>query len=132
MTMSDPIADFLTRIRNANRQYKMSVSIPTSKLKVEMADILKREGYIRDFKILPEEAKAALRIYLKYAPDRRRAINGLRRISRPGLRVYVEKDLVPKVLGGLGLAIISTSRGVLTDKQSRRLGVGGEVLCYVW
>lgn len=132
MTMTDPIADFLTRIRNANRVYKMSVSVPTSKIKVNLADILKMEGYIRDYKVLNEGPAQSLRVYLKYAPDRRRAINGLKRISRPGLRVYVDKEKIPRVLGGLGIAIMSTSKGLMTDKRSRREGVGGEVLCYVW
>lgn len=132
MSMQDPIADFITRIRNANRVYKKSVSVPSSKIKVAMAEILKTEGFIDDFKVNKEGIQGNLRVYLKYSPDRRRAINGLRRISRPGLRVYVDKDRIPRVLGGLGLAILSTSKGVLSDKASRRGAVGGEVLCYVW
>lgn len=132
MSMSDPIADFVTRIRNANRVYKKSVAIPTSKTKIAIAEILKKEGYIEDFKVNQAPGEAHLRIYLKYSPDRRRAINGIRRISRPGLRVYVGKDSVPRVLGGLGIAILSTNKGLLSDKASRRSSVGGEVLCYVW
>ncbi len=132
MTMTDPIADMLTRMRNANRVFKNSVNVPMSKLKLAIAKILKQEGYIRDYKLLKDGEKTYLRIYLKYTPDRKRAINGLKRISKPGLRVYAPKDKLPRVLGGMGIAIISTSKGVLTDKDSRKLNVGGEVLCYVW
>lgn len=133
MAMTDPVADFLTRIRNANRVYKTHVDIPSSRLKVRMSEILKLEGYIKDYKLVEEETKKpVLRVYLKYTPNRIRVLNGLKRISKPGLRVHVGKEAIPKVLGGLGLAIMSTSRGVLTDKESRSLGIGGEVLCYVW
>mgnify|MGYP001545392695 FL=1 len=132
MSMSDPIADMLTRIRNANRVFKNSVDIPNSNLKVGIAKILKDEGYIRDFKVVKTQPQATLKVYLKYTPERQRCISGLKRISKPGLRIYVKTDQIPRVLGGLGTAILSTSRGILTDKQSRLGKVGGEVLCYVW
>jgi small subunit ribosomal protein S8 len=108
------------------------VDIPSSKLKIGIAGLLKSEGYIRDFKVVKDGPQGTLKVYLKYMPDRQRAINGLKRISKPGLRAYVNKDEIPRVLGGLGVAILSTSRGILTDKQSRKENVGGEVLCYVW
>lgn len=132
MTMTDPVADMLTRIRNANRVYKNSVDLPGSKVKLAIADILKTEGFIRDYEFIKDSGQGILKILLKYSPERLRAINGMRRISKPGLRIYAAKDQVPRVLGGLGVAIISTSKGILTDKLSRKLGVGGEVLCYVW
>lgn len=132
MTMTDPVADMLTRIRNANRVYKNSVDLPGSKVKLAIADILKTEGFIRDYEFIKDSGQGVLKIHLKYSPERLRAINGMRRISKPGLRIYAAKDQVPRVLGGLGVAIISTSKGILTDKLSRKLGVGGEVLCYVW
>lgn len=132
MSMSDPIADMLTRIRNANRVFKNSVDIPSSNLKMGIAKLLKDEGYIRDFKVVKTQPQATLKVYLKYTPERQRCISGLKRISKPGLRIYVKTDQIPRVLGGLGTAILSTSRGILTDKQSRLGKVGGEVLCYVW
>ncbi|MBI4871831.1 MAG: 30S ribosomal protein S8 [Candidatus Riflebacteria bacterium] len=133
MSMTDPIADMLTRIRNANRVYKTVVDIPASKLKSRIAEILKTEGYIKDFEVVQEAGQhPSLRIFLKYTPARTRALNGLKRISKPGLRVYVERESIPKVLGGLGIAILSTPKGLMTDKLSRKVGVGGEVLCYVW
>lgn len=132
MALNDPIADMLTRIRNANRVFKNSVDIPASKLKMGIAHLLKQEGYIRDYKMVKDGPQGTLKVYLKYSPERKRAIGGLRRISRPGLRVYVNTEQIPRVLGGLGLAILSTPKGVLTDKQSRTENVGGEVLCYVW
>jgi len=132
MTMSDPIADMLTRIRNANRVFKNTVTIPASKLKIAIADVLKTEGFIRDYKFQDEGPQGILTVFLKYSPERKRAINGVKRISRPGLRVYTGKEEIPRVLGGLGIAIISTPKGILTDKLSRKLEVGGEVLCYVW
>ena len=132
MTMTDPIADMLTRMRNANRVYKNTVSMPASRLKAGVAEILKLEGFIKDYKVEKTGAQPELKIFMKYAPNRVRAINGLRRISKPGLRVYARKDQVPRVLGGLGIAVLSTSQGIMSDKQSRKLNVGGEVLCYVW
>jgi small subunit ribosomal protein S8 len=132
MTMTDPIADMLARLRNGSTAYKDEVAMPSSKTKVAIADILKREGYIRDFEIQRSDLGPALTVHLKYGPNRERTIAGLKRISKPGLRVYAQRDGIPRVLGGLGIAIISTSRGLLTDKQAVRAGVGGEVLAYVW
>lgn len=132
MGMTDPVSDMLTRIRNANRVFKNSVDIPASQLKMGIARLLKQEGYIRDYKMVKDGPQGTLKVYLKYSPDRKRAICGLRRISKPGLRVYVNTEQIPKVLGGLGLAILSTSKGVITDKQGRTEKVGGEVLCYIW
>ncbi|MBC7343419.1 MAG: 30S ribosomal protein S8 [Clostridia bacterium] len=132
MAMTDPIADFLTRIRNANTVRHEKVEIPASKVKRAMAEILKEEGFIRDYEYVEDGKQGILRLYLKYGPERERVISGLRRISKPGLRVYVRKDQVPRVLGGLGIAIISTSKGIMTDKKAREQGLGGEVLCYIW
>ncbi|MDR0435428.1 MAG: 30S ribosomal protein S8 [Propionibacteriaceae bacterium] len=135
MTMTDPIADMLTRVRNANQAYHDSTSMPHSKIKVGIAKILKDEGYIADYKVSDPEAGQVgktLTITLKYGDDRRRSIAGLRRISKPGLRVYAKSTKLPKVLGGMGIAIISTSQGLLTDKQAHEKAVGGEVLAYVW
>ncbi|MBO2520874.1 MAG: 30S ribosomal protein S8 [Clostridia bacterium] len=132
MSMTDPIADMLTRLRNASAVYHESVDVPASKLKTEVARILKEEGFIRDYKIIESRPQPTLRIFLKYAPNKQRVITGIRRISRPGLRVYAGRDEIPRVLGGLGIAVLSTSKGVMSDKQARKLGVGGEVICYVW
>ncbi len=132
MAMTDPIADMLTRVRNANMVYHESVDIPGSNLKREIARILKDEGYIYDYKWIEDDKQGVIKIFLKYGQDRERVITGLKRISKPGLRVYATKDRIPKVLGGLGVAILSTSKGVLTDKEARRERVGGEVLCYIW
>ena len=132
MVMTDPIADFLTRIRNANSVNHEKVEIPASKLKKTMAQILKDEGMIKDFEYIEDGKQGILRVHLKYGPNKQKVISGLKRISRPGLRVYAKKDEVPRILGGLGIAIISTSQGVMTDKQARKRGLGGEVLCYVW
>ncbi|MHB1419585.1 MAG: 30S ribosomal protein S8 [Bacillota bacterium] len=132
MKMTDPIADFLTRIRNANMIYMDKVEIPASKIKKSLAEILKTEGFIKDFDNIEDDKQGILRLYLKYGPNREKVITGLKRISKPGLRVYAQKDEMPRVLGGLGIAIISTSKGILTDKQARSNGVGGEVLCYIW
>jgi small subunit ribosomal protein S8 len=139
MTMTDPIADMLTRLRNANQAYHDSVSMPYSKLKAGVADILQQEGYITGYQVnepTGEGANAAvgktLTITLKYGQSRQRSIAGIRRISKPGLRVYAKHTGLPKVLGGLGIAIISTSQGLLTDRQANQKGVGGEVLAYVW
>lgn len=132
MTMTDPIADMLARLRNATTAYKDDVAIPSSKIKVGIADILKREGYIKDFMVERGELGPILRVHLKYGPNRERTIAGLKRISKPGLRVYAQRDSIPRVLGGLGIAIISTSKGLVTDKQAVKAGVGGEVVAYVW
>ncbi|MCI4445071.1 MAG: 30S ribosomal protein S8 [Candidatus Aminicenantes bacterium] len=132
MSLTDPIADMLTRIRNAVKAKKKEVNIPSSKLKMEIARILREEGYIRNFKVIEDNKQGILNIILKYTDDNQSAITGLRRISKPGCRIYCTKDSVPKVLDGLGVVIISTSRGVLTDKQCEELGLGGEVLCEIW
>jgi len=132
MAMSDPIADFLTRIRNAGIVYHDKVEVPASRMKREIAEILKAEGFIKDYEYIEDNKQGILRLYLKYGPNRERVITGLKRISKPGRRVYCKKDEIPKVLGGLGIAIISTSKGIMTDKQARKEGLGGEVICYVW
>ncbi|WP_344719580.1 30S ribosomal protein S8 [Nesterenkonia halobia] len=132
MTMTDPVADMLTRLRNANSAFHDEVSMPSSKLKVRVADILKAEGYITDWREDEAEVGKTLAIDLKFGPDRERSIAGLRRISKPGLRVYAKSTNLPHVLGGLGIAILSTSSGLLTDRQAAKKGVGGEVLAYVW
>ena len=132
MTMTDPIADMLTRLRNANNAYHDVVSMPSSKLKVNIAKMLKAEGYIADFEVTDAEVGKTLTLSLKYGANRRRAIQGLKRVSKPGLRVYAKSTNLPKVLGGLGVAILSTSSGLLTDRQAESRGVGGEVLAYVW
>lgn len=132
MVMTDPIADMLTRIRNASSVNHEHVEIPASKMKQELARIFKEEGYIRDYKVIQGDKHPAIRIYLKYGPNKTRVISGIRRISKPGLRVYAGKNEIPKVLGGLGVAVLSTSKGVLSDRQARNEGVGGEVICYVW
>ncbi|HVM13288.1 MAG TPA: 30S ribosomal protein S8 [Egibacteraceae bacterium] len=132
MTMTDPVADMLTRIRNANVTFSEEIAMPSSKLKAAVADILKREGYIRDYLVEPTKPQATLKLALKYSRDRERSLTGIRRVSKPGLRVYAKKDEIPRVLGGLGIAIISTSSGLMTDRDARRNGVGGEVLAYVW
>ena len=132
MTMTDPIADMLTRVRNANSAHHESVSMPHSKMKEHIAEILKREGYIGSFDITDAQVGKTLNINLKYGPNRERSMAGVRRVSKPGLRVYAKNTALPRVLGGLGIAIISTSTGLLTDKQCAQKGVGGEVLAYVW
>jgi small subunit ribosomal protein S8 len=132
MTMTDPIADMLTRLRNGNSAYHDEVVMPHSKLKVHIAEILKREGYISGFRAEQGDKGKNLVVELKYGPNRERSIAGLRRVSKPGLRVYAKSTNLPKVLGGLGVAIISTSTGLLTDRQAGKQGVGGEVLAYVW
>lgn len=132
MVMTDPIADMLTRIRNASSVKHESVDIPRSKLKEELAKILKDEGFIREYKVIEDKKQGIIRIYLKYDSEKGAVIQGIKRISKPGLRVYANKDEVPRVLGGLGLAILSTSRGIVTDRLARREGIGGEVICYVW
>ncbi|MGN6244656.1 MAG: 30S ribosomal protein S8 [Motilibacteraceae bacterium] len=132
MTMTDPIADMLTRLRNANSAYHDSVTMPYSKLKSHIAEILQQEGYIAGWKVEEAEVGQNLVITLKYGPNRERSIAGVRRVSKPGLRVYAKSTAIPRVLGGLGVAIISTSSGLLTDRQASKRGVGGEVLAYVW
>jgi len=132
MSMSDPIADLLTRIRNANQALKPHVDMPASRLKRELLEVLQKARYIDGFDLLEDSKSGVLRVYLKYTPERERVIAGLRRISRPGLRKYVKAKQVPRVLGGLGMAVISTPKGVLTDDECRRENVGGEVICYVW
>ena len=132
MNITDPIADMLTRIRNANSSKHKTVDIPSSKMKLGIAQILFDEGYIKSFEEIKDETQGIIRITLKYDEKGTRVIDGLRRISKPGLRVYASKDELPKVLNGLGIAIISTSQGLKTDKQARELGVGGEVLAYIW
>lgn len=132
MSMTDPIADMLTRIRNANTAGHRTVDIPASNMKKSIVEILKNEGFINGYKIVDDNAQGTIKIDLKYGPGKERTIVGMKKISKPGLRVYAKADRVPKVLGGLGVAIISTSNGVITDKDARKLGVGGEVICYVW
>lgn len=131
MNITDPIADMLTRIRNANAQRHETVDVPASKLKKSIAEILLNEGYIKSFEEIEDNSQGILRITLKYV-NKQKVIAGLRKISKPGLRVYASKDELPKVLGGLGIALISTSKGIMTDKDARREGVGGEVLAFVW
>ncbi len=132
MSMTDPIADMLTRVRNANSAYKATVSMPSSNKLVEIARILKEEGYVADYTVTEQSPQDSLEITLKYGPRKERTITGLRRISKPGLRVYAKKDELPRVLGGLGIAVISTSAGVMTDRSARKASVGGEVVAYVW
>lgn len=132
MTMTDPIADMLSRVRNASNAFHESVSMPSSKIKANIAEILKEEGYIADYTVNDAKVGKTLDIELKYGPSRERSISGLRRVSKPGLRVYAKSNELPQVLGGLGVAIISTSHGLLTDRQAQEKGVGGEVLAYVW
>ena len=133
MTMSDPIADMLTRIRNANTAKHDTVTVPSSKIKLAIAEILLAEGYIKKFEVVDDGNFKAIVITLKYGADKNeKAINGIKRISKPGLRVYAGKETMPRVLGGLGIAIVSTNQGIITDKKARELQVGGEVLAYVW
>lgn len=132
MTMTDPIADLLTRVRNANMARHEKLEVPASNMKKEIAKILKDEGFVRDVEFVDDNKQGIIRIFLKYGTDNEPVISGLKRISKPGLRVYAKKDEVPRVLGGLGIAIISTNNGVITDKQARQAQVGGEVLAYVW
>lgn len=132
MVMTDPIADMLTRIRNANSVKHESVDVPRSKMKEELARILKDEGFIRDYKVIEDDKQGNIRIYLKYDANKGQVIQGIKRISKPGLRVYANKEEVPRVLGGLGVAILSTSQGIMSDRTARQEGIGGEVICYVW
>jgi len=128
----DPVADMLTRLRNAGMARHEKVEIPASRQKERVLQVLKDEGYIRDFEVTSEKPVPRIKVYLKYGPGKTRAIKGLRQISKPGLRVYAQKDEIPRVLGGLGIAVVSTSKGIMTDKSARALGLGGEVICYVW
>lgn len=134
MYVTDPIADMLARIRNANMVYHESVDVPVSKIKMEIARILKDAGYIKNYKVVNDQKKpyGSVRIFLSYGPNRERVIQGLRRISKPGRRIHVGHADLPKVMGGLGMAVISTSQGLKTDSEASQLGLGGEVLCYVW
>ncbi|MDE5415773.1 MULTISPECIES: 30S ribosomal protein S8 [Bacillaceae] len=132
MVMTDPVADLLTRIRNANVVRHEKLEVPASNIKKQIAEILKREGFIRDFEYIEDNKQGVIRIFLKYGANNERVITGLKRISKPGLRVYAKATEVPRVLGGLGIAIVSTSKGIMTDKDARQQQVGGEVLAYVW
>ncbi len=132
MTLTDPIADFLTRIKNAVAVKKKEVSIPSSRLKVEIAKVLKEEGYIKNYRVIDDKKQGILSIALKYTENRQSVITGLKRASRPGCRVYCRTDSIPKVLDGLGIVILSTSQGIATGKKCEELGLGGEILCYVW
>jgi small subunit ribosomal protein S8 len=132
MGMTDPIADMLVRIRNANRAKFSKVDIPSSKIKVQLARILKDEGYIKNFKVVKDNRQGILRLYLKFDEKNQEVIKNLTRISRPSRRVYAKKDQIPRVLNGLGVAIVSTSKGILTDREARKQGVGGEIVCSVW
>ncbi|MCR5182987.1 MAG: 30S ribosomal protein S8 [Clostridia bacterium] len=132
MTMTDPIADMLTRIRNANTAGHDTVEIPASKMKKSIAQILKDEGFINDFEVIEDGKQGIIKVTMKYAAGKEKVISGIKKISKPGLKVYAKAEDVPRVLGGLGIAILSTSKGVISDKEARKLGIGGEVICYVW
>jgi len=132
MAMTDPIADMLTRIRNANSVYHDKVEIPGSRIKTAIAEVLKQEGFIRDFTFAQDNKQGILTVFLKYGPNREKVITGIQRISRPGLRQYSRRKNLPRVLGGLGIAIISTSKGIMSDKQARKIGLGGEIIAKVW
>lgn len=132
MVMTDPIADMLTRIRNASNAKHQTVDIPGSNMKTSLAEILLEEGFIKGFDVIEDDKQGILRVQLKYGKDKEKLIAGIKRISKPGLRVYVKSDEIPRVLGGLGIAILSTSKGIVTDKIARKESIGGEVICYVW
>ena len=132
MVMTDPIADMLTRLRNANSVFNEKVEIPASKIKTAIAEVLKEEGFIKDYTFTEDNKQGVLTIDLKYGPQREKVISGIKRISKPGLRQYAKPDELPRVLGGLGIAVISTSKGIMSDKQARKAGLGGEVIAYVW
>ena len=132
MTMTDPVADMLTRVRNASLAYHDTVTMPSSRMKAAIAEVLADEGYIQGWSVEPTEPQATLTIRMKYGPNRERVIAGLRRISKPGLRVYVKRTEIPRVLGGLGVAILSTNEGLVTDRAARSRGLGGEIVAYVW
>ncbi|MFH0801490.1 MAG: 30S ribosomal protein S8 [bacterium] len=132
MGMTDPIADMLTRIRNANVAYHEQVDIPASRSKEQIARVLKKEGFVRDFQVLNTGVQGVLRVFMKYGPNKEKILLGIKRISKPGLRVYVGKEEIPRIFGGLGVVIMSTPKGIMTGKQAKMTGVGGEVICYVW
>lgn len=132
MVMTDPIADMLTRLRNANSVYHEKVDIPSSKIKQAIAEVLKEEGFIKDYVFTEDTKQGVLTLTLKYGPEREKVITGIKRISKPGLRAYAKHSELPRVLGGLGIAIISTSKGIMSDKDARKAGLGGEVIAYVW
>jgi small subunit ribosomal protein S8 len=134
MTMTDPIADMLTRLRNANTAMHDDVTMPSSKVKEALAELLKKEGYIEDFTTAdnPDRPGQLLTVTMKYSPERARIISGIKRVSKPGLRVYTKSDSIPRVLGGLGVAVVSTSQGLMTDREARKRRMGGEILCFVW
>jgi len=134
MFVNDPIGDMLTRIRNATMVYSEMVDVPVSKIKLNLAKILKEQGYVRNFKVIsdPKKPYQVLRMFLHYGPNRERIVQGLKRVSKPGRRIYVGSGEVPRVMGGLGIAIVSTSKGLMTDNDARKIGLGGEVVCYVW
>ena len=132
MSMSDPLADMLTRIRNAGMVRSETVDVPMSNLKVGVAKVLREEGYIKDYQIIDDNKQGVLRIELKYGPNDERVISGIRRVSKPGVRQYVKADDIPKVMSGLGISILSTSKGIITDREARRLRIGGEILCEAW
>ena len=132
MQITDPIADMLTRIRNANAARHASVDVPASNMKKAIAEILKNEGFIADYEVIEDNKQGMIKVTMKYGANKERVISGIKKISKPGLKKYAKAGEIPKVLGGLGIAIISTSHGVISDKEARRLGVGGEVICYVW
>lgn len=132
MSMTDSIADLLTRIRNANRATHEKVDVPFSRIKQEIVRLIKDEGFIKNYRFIEDRRQGMIRVFMKYGPNRERVIKDVKRISKPGCRVYTSADSVPRVLGGLGVAILSTSRGVMTDRQARRDRVGGEVICYIW
>jgi small subunit ribosomal protein S8 len=132
MGMTDPIADMLTRIRNANVANHEQVDIPASRSKEQIARVLKKEGFVRDFQVLNTGVQGVLRVFMKYGPNKEKILLGIKRISKPGLRVYVGKEEIPRIFGGLGVVIMSTPKGIMTGKQAKQTGVGGEVICYVW
>ena len=132
MTMTDPVADMLTRLRNANSAHHDTVALPSSKLKTNIAEILKQEGYISSWEVSDARVGQTLTLTLKYGPNRERSIAGIKRVSKPGLRVYIKADKIPRVLGGLGVAVLSTSQGLMTDREARKRRMGGEILCFVW